>query len=86
MVARRLLARIADLRQSEVALEISASLGLALAPDHGATPEELLRAADAAMYQAKADGGACFRWAGVTEMPTPELEDSGEIETPVRTS
>jgi diguanylate cyclase (GGDEF)-like protein len=31
----------------------SLSIGIALYPDHGATPSTLLHAADAAMYQAK---------------------------------
>lgn len=83
MVARRLLERLAARApQTPPGLEISASLGLALAPDHGTTAEELLRVADAAMYRAKADGGARFRWAGETTVPEPELEDSGEIEAP----
>jgi diguanylate cyclase (GGDEF)-like protein len=33
--------------------EVTISLGVAVAPDHGDTPEGLLRAADAALYQAK---------------------------------
>jgi diguanylate cyclase (GGDEF)-like protein/PAS domain S-box-containing protein len=40
------------------------SVGLALYPDHGTTAEELLQAADAAMYRAKAEGGGGFRCAG----------------------
>jgi len=35
----------------------SASIGVALAPDHGGTVEALMAAADAAMYRAKARGG-----------------------------
>ncbi len=34
-------------------IRIGASIGVALFPDHGDTPETLLRAADAAMYEAK---------------------------------
>jgi len=44
-------------------LQISASIGIALCPEDGANAAELLRKADAAMYQAKADGRnifACF--------------------------
>lgn len=37
------------------ALEVGASIGIALYPDHGATQSSLLRAADLAMYRAKAD-------------------------------
>jgi diguanylate cyclase (GGDEF)-like protein len=32
------------------------SIGVAAFPDHGTTPEELLQAADPAMYLAKAKG------------------------------
>jgi diguanylate cyclase (GGDEF)-like protein/PAS domain S-box-containing protein len=39
-------------------LRVSASLGLALHPEHGAQGEELLRLADAAMYRAKQRGSA----------------------------
>jgi diguanylate cyclase (GGDEF)-like protein len=35
---------------------IGASIGIALAPEHGDDPEELLRHADIALYAAKADG------------------------------
>jgi diguanylate cyclase (GGDEF)-like protein/PAS domain S-box-containing protein len=40
-----------DVGRGEV--PIGASIGVALFPDHGDTPETLLRAADAAMYEAK---------------------------------
>jgi len=36
-----------------IQLELSASIGVALYPDHGDTPGDLLRCADIAMYQAK---------------------------------
>jgi diguanylate cyclase (GGDEF)-like protein len=35
---------------------ITLSLGVAVYPEHGRTAQELLLAADAALYQAKADG------------------------------
>jgi diguanylate cyclase (GGDEF)-like protein len=35
---------------------ITFSAGIATAPEHGSTPEELLRAADAALYAAKQAG------------------------------
>jgi diguanylate cyclase (GGDEF)-like protein len=35
---------------------ITMSCGVAAFPDHGNCPEELLRAADAALYQAKHEG------------------------------
>lgn len=42
---------------------ISASIGIALYPDHGETEDELLSAADDAMYAAKKSGRNTFRFA-----------------------
>ncbi|GAC1544430.1 MAG: hypothetical protein NVS2B17_25460 [Candidatus Velthaea sp.] len=39
---------------------VTASIGAALAPQHGATAEELIKNADAAMYRAKAAGRGTF--------------------------
>jgi len=39
-------------------LSVGASLGVAISPDAGATPEELTRSADIAMFSAKCDGGS----------------------------
>jgi diguanylate cyclase (GGDEF)-like protein len=39
---------------------VSISLGLALFPLHGRTPEELIQAADAALYRAKQAGRNCL--------------------------
>lgn len=43
-------------------LRINASIGIALYPDHGRSEYELLQQADAALYRAKAEGKACFRY------------------------
>ncbi len=50
-----------DVMEREVA--VSASIGAAMYPDFGESPEELLKAADSAMYQAKQRGGSrvCIR-------------------------
>ena len=40
---------------------LSMSLGIGLFPDHGETSDELIRCADAAMYQAKTEGGNRWR-------------------------
>ncbi|MEO0814751.1 MAG: GGDEF domain-containing response regulator, partial [Myxococcota bacterium] len=44
-------------------MTVSASVGAAMYPDFGESPEELLKAADGAMYQAKQQGGSrvCIR-------------------------
>jgi predicted signal transduction protein with EAL and GGDEF domain len=39
---------------------ISASIGVALIPEDGSSPAELLRLADLAMYEAKSSGRNCF--------------------------
>ena len=41
-------------------VEIGASIGIALAPEHGTTADELLKNADIALYQAKSIGGGTF--------------------------
>ncbi len=41
---------------------IGASVGIALFPAHGSTPQELLSNADLALYQAKAEGRHCRRF------------------------
>ena len=40
----------------------STSVGIAISPDNGRSPEELLRLADAALYQAKAQGRGCYQF------------------------
>jgi len=42
---------------------ISVSIGIALYPEHGTTPEQLVKMADAAMYLAKHSGKNCYRLA-----------------------
>ena len=44
------------LRAGTHEFSISSSIGVALYPDHGATPQALVRHADTAMYRAKANG------------------------------
>jgi diguanylate cyclase (GGDEF)-like protein len=42
-------------------LEMCASIGIALAPDHGSSQETLLRNADTALYRVKAEGRCSYR-------------------------
>jgi diguanylate cyclase (GGDEF)-like protein len=61
-IARRIVAVISEsFELSSHSIDIGASVGVAIAPDHGATVESLMRAADIAMYRAKsAGGGQCW--------------------------
>jgi len=43
-------------------LELSASVGIGLCPDHGSDATTLLRLADIAMYQSKANNKNCYRF------------------------
>ncbi len=54
MLARRCIEALhAPFHVEDIALNVEASVGLALAPHHGTDSGALLRAADVAMYQAK---------------------------------
>jgi diguanylate cyclase (GGDEF)-like protein len=55
--AQRLLeAMVPSARLGDYEIVVTASIGIALYPDHGDTGEEILRRADQAMYQAKLNG------------------------------
>ena len=57
--AEAIRARIADLRVQQRGRNLgglTVSLGIALLPEHGSTPEDLLHAADVALYRAKQAG------------------------------
>ena len=51
-------------------LAISVSIGLATAPTHGTTPDELIKLADGALYDAKTRGRNLVRVHGDPEPPT----------------
>jgi diguanylate cyclase (GGDEF)-like protein len=62
LLAERLLAALgAPLAIDGHTLRVSASIGIALYPDHAASPEQLHQAADQALYRAKAAGPARFQ-------------------------
>ena len=57
-IARRLVAAISEpFELSAHSVDIGASIGVALSPEHGTSIEGLMRAADIAMYRAKGRGG-----------------------------
>ena len=58
MLARRIALAIAEPFELQGhSIDIGASIGVAVSPDHGLTVESLMRAADLAMYRAKQRGG-----------------------------
>ncbi|HYL18821.1 MAG TPA: EAL domain-containing protein [Burkholderiales bacterium] len=62
-IAERILEVVsAPFELSGLELRMSASIGISLSPQHGATTDELLKAADAAMYRAKRDGGRSYQF------------------------
>jgi len=62
-VASRLLHTMHDpFTLSDQTFHLSASIGIALYPQHGETAQALLHQSDAAVYVAKRDGGNCFRY------------------------
>jgi len=56
IVAEKLRAQIAELEVEGLDREVTASFGVAAYPDHKATADRLIEAADAALYRAKAAG------------------------------
>ncbi|MFA7281536.1 MAG: sensor domain-containing diguanylate cyclase [Sterolibacterium sp.] len=63
-VAEKVLQAVAmPARINELEVQVTTSVGIAIYPDSGSDAEALLRAADAAMYEAKAEGRRIFRFA-----------------------
>src|SRR6185437_16010814 len=57
-VARRITLAISEpFELCSHSVDIGASIGIAISPDHGTSIEALMRAADIAMYSAKQSGG-----------------------------
>jgi len=57
-VARRIVLSVSEpFELAPHSIDIGASIGVAIAPDHGESIESLMRAADIAMYRAKSRGG-----------------------------
>jgi diguanylate cyclase (GGDEF)-like protein len=75
--ARRLSSALAEpMRLKEHELFTTVSIGVALAPADGDTPERLLKSADLAVYKSKADGRNCVRFF----LPKMDAELEGRIE------
>jgi diguanylate cyclase (GGDEF)-like protein len=71
-----------DLAGTEI--EIGASIGISMRPDHGTTLHDLMRAADAAMYHAKASGRG--RTEHFSEALAAELAGRAQLEGDLRTA
>ncbi|MEG3180636.1 putative bifunctional diguanylate cyclase/phosphodiesterase [Sphingomonas sp. LT1P40] len=69
-----------DLADQEVC--IGASVGIAMRPEHGATLTDLMRAADAAMYQAKGNGRG--RAEHFSEQLAEEIAERARLESDLR--
>ncbi len=69
-----------DLAEQQV--EIGASIGIALRPEHGTTLHDLMRAADAAMYHAKALGRG--RAEHFTDALAAEIAERARLESDLR--
>jgi diguanylate cyclase (GGDEF)-like protein len=81
--AQRLSSALAEpMRLKEHELFTTVSIGVALAPADGTTPERLLKSADLAVYKSKTEGRNCVRFFR-SEMDT-ELQDRIELEEIIR--
>ncbi len=59
---------------------VGTSIGIALAPEHGVEPEELLKSADLALYDAKANGRNDFRIYHAAMLEVAHTQQSAESE------
>ncbi len=81
--AHRLRSALAvPVRFNEHEIMITATIGVAVAPADGSSPQRLLKSADLALYQAKADGRNCIRFF-LPEMDS-DLQSRIELERIIR--
>jgi diguanylate cyclase (GGDEF)-like protein len=64
-------------------VHITASIGVALAPDHATTPAELMRCADVALYQAKAHNGGWSLYSAAVDQSKDRLELIEDLRTAI---
>ena len=70
-VARKLLAIVRRAARDESRWpDLTASVGIAVSPDQGDTPEAMLEAADHALREAKAQGGNCYSFCSEASQQT----------------
>lgn len=67
-------------------VHIGTSIGIALYPEHGRDEQTLMKAADAALYRAKADGRGTFAYFSddMTRLATERLQLEGRLRQAVR--
>jgi diguanylate cyclase (GGDEF)-like protein/PAS domain S-box-containing protein len=82
LAARITEAFVESFRIADEDFAITASVGLALAPEHGEHPETLLNNADAAMYDAKRRGRST--WQRFTPRLARRQHDNAQVETQLR--
>jgi diguanylate cyclase (GGDEF)-like protein len=81
--AERLASAIAvPMRFNEHEIATTASVGVALAPADGTSPQRLLKSADLALYRSKADGRNCIRF--FLPQMDAELQSRIELEKAIR--
>jgi diguanylate cyclase (GGDEF)-like protein len=82
------LVRAPFLLDNGVHLHTDLSIGIALAPDHGQTPQELLQRADTALYKAKQQGRAAFAFYSdeLTERAVERIQLSNRLRRAVERS
>ena len=83
--AERLAKRLSEpVEVDNLTFSLSASIGIALYPDDGETPDALLANADAAMYQAKREGRGTIRMFG--ENVASEMRSRRDLRDRLRTA
>jgi signal transduction histidine kinase len=70
LIATKMLAAVSSTpAHQRLPLSVSVSIGVAIYPDDGEDPLDLIDCADAAMYRSKRQGGAAFNFHGVLDTP-----------------